>query len=867
MKQINRLLLALILLVTGAPALHAADVRIIDVVAITWPGAPTPSVSVDDVAKSVSNEVNQRWNFLAQNWPDGLNFQIGSVQQSPISMIVPLICDGTESSAYMRDARRAFYNKYPSSDYSSHYLVLLSPTPRPNCIWEGKSLIGDAATPGGLIILKNNASGFILSHEIGHTLGLGHTNLVRCASGGGDGAWSGCSAVEYGGAVDLMSNVDVKGPLNTYHQWRMGIIKNSDITQVWKSQSVDLKYTNSPSGTRAIFIRDGKQTYWIEYRKAADGYSPGLAIYRTDPPPASSIVSPNAADAADAPSTAVTTDVWLLNLDAFFYYSSTVYSGSPILPIGQTFLDSSGNVTLTATQKDADTLTVNISRKPDLNAPPTPILSNPANWTSPDAELIQPGYEDQESVIDKFQISVNGKILDISGSASNSWYPTYLSPLVPTKSVRLRDLPEGNYILKIRGVDIFGNVSEWSNSANISIDRGAPIVTSNFQIDSVTNNGSSFTWTGASDPGSGICSVQVANEDGFIVARNDRTIGTDAPPILNFLGLPEGKAQLFDCRGNGVEGNLSSELNNIVLSSGRMSGKIKAIGDTYQCVGTCNFSYQVSGDIEIRLGKGTGSIYLNSKLIGNYKSENGPIRLNIGKSKNVLRISGSNFSLQNLTSYAIKWTQTGLVSRKVPIVDPSLVDQNQLSLSKYGFQINDFDQLYQLLPIARGTTLLDATLDLCNGDFPSEKTRILRRQVAGYKTGNSYDFLSTETVKYKDAKSALSSMTDVENAIAKCKVNGGYTGSQGEMVKYSFDDSLKFSNNSTTLSRAVLTQIDDSSGTRWLLAFFQVKDDLASHMYVVKAQKFTDLEIQRWKKVANLLAIRLSTYSPLELSA
>ena len=45
MKQINRLLLALILLVTGAPALHAADVRIIDVVAITWPGAPTPSPS------------------------------------------------------------------------------------------------------------------------------------------------------------------------------------------------------------------------------------------------------------------------------------------------------------------------------------------------------------------------------------------------------------------------------------------------------------------------------------------------------------------------------------------------------------------------------------------------------------------------------------------------------------------------------------------------------------------------------------------------------------------------------------------------------------------------------------------------------
>ncbi|MGI9131953.1 MAG: hypothetical protein ACR2IU_04805, partial [Candidatus Nanopelagicaceae bacterium] len=860
MKKLIALIAAF--LVIPLSPVQAVETRIIDIVSITWPGASAPSVTVNDVKTAIDNEVATRWNYLAQNWPGGINFQVGTVQTTPITMSVPLICEGSESSAYMRDARRAFYTKYPMADYSSHYLILLSPTPRPNCVWEGKSLIGDAKTPGGLVALKNNASAFVITHELGHTLGLGHTNLLRCPANGSDGAWSNCKAIEYGGAVDVMSNVDIKGPLSTYHQWRMGIINDSDVTQVWKTQTIDLKYTNAAFGTRAIFVRDGKQTYWIEFRKAADGYTPGLAIYRTDPPPASSVVSPNISDGVDAPTDAVTSDVWLMNLDTFKYTSNAFVTGSPTLQMGKVFLDSSGNISVTASQKDSETVSVTVSRKADVTPPPIPVLTNPNIWVSPESELITSGYEDADSVIDKFQISLDDKILDLAGSASSSWFATYLSPLSPIKSLHVKDLPEGTYSLKARGIDIYGNTSAWSQPVNVIIDRGAPVVTSDFKVSSVNSKGTKLIWTGVTDPGSGICSVQVFNSDGFVVARTDRSTNVKSAPELNFTGETIGKAQVFDCRGNGVYGEIAVAVSYLSASTAKSIGKVKTIGNDSVCTGPCSFSFSVSGDLEVKVSKGSGTAYINGVPIGNFKAGGESLKLPVGNVKKVVRIQGKDLVVQGLSKVAVQWKQTGTVQRKVAIVDPSLEDKDQLAISKYGFQISDFDQDYQLLPIARGTTLLDATLDLCSGDFPSEKSRVLRRQVAAYKSGSPYSFLSTETVKYKDVFAAESALTDLDKAMTSCKAAGGFKGADGSLTKYIFSDTPKFIFADGVKGRVILTLIGEGANARWLLGYFQIKGELAVNTYLVRSEKFTDADIKRWSQVASEISTRLSGYTP-----
>ena len=142
----------------------------------------------------------------------------------------------------------------------------------------------------------------------------------------------------------------------------------------------------------------------------------------------------------------------------------------------------------------------------------------------------------------------------------------------------------------------------------------------------------------------------------------------------------------------------------------------------------------------------------------------------------------------------------------------------------------------------------------------------MRRQVAAYKAGSGYTFVSTETVKYKDQASAASALIDLDNVIAKCKITGGAVGAQGVITKYAFSETPKFTFAEGVSGRVVLTLIGEGIGARWLLGFFQVKGDLAVNTYLVRSEKYTDSDIKRWSQVASEISTRLSSYTPVNLS-
>jgi len=853
-----------------APAV-AADSRPVDVVSVTWPGAAALPTTVQKISDLIDSDVSARWKkfttLVGDTKDRTVNFVSGKILQSPIELKIQMACSGPASSTFMYGVRNEAYKRLGVTDFTNRYLVIVAP--QSGCVWSGRSPLGDSASTSGIVVLHDSDSAFVITHELGHTFGLGHTNFLRCASGAQDGEWGAdCKAVEYGGVIDVMGNVDTQSPLNTYHQWRMGLLDESQVKQVWQSETVELSPSDFANGLRAIFIRDGQSAYWIEYRRTNPelNYKAGLVVFRLDPPPVSSIVSPNSDDLLAAEfGTELGTDVWMLNLDSYTYVLSKT-SGSMSALSATTF---TGNISLNAEIK-GDTASVMITRKPDITPPPTPVLTNPKSWIVPSTEILESGYEDVDTEISSYQGKINGEVTDIKASNLENWYPTYLDPFSIPKTLQVRDLPEGSYSLAIRAKDLVGNVSEWSEPAQVTIDRGRPVVISDFKTSSISGNQVDLAWAGAKDAGSGICLTNIVNKEGIIIAKS-----TDSKtPILskNMGETLSGKAQVFDCLGNGVVGDLSLATSIFSIDKATRTGKWSATSGvseitSLKCTGKCSASFSAKGHADVLVGPGAAVVSVGGKPIANITdSKFTKLRIgasiDVGKTKRIIRISGSNFTLFGLNLVTSNFTNIQDLDRLPTIPDLSLIDPEQAALDQYGFNGSDLSQEWSVYPMDGGTTTDAATLDLCSGSYPSELKRVSRRQVVATKKDSPYKFLSTEVVAYSNAAAAQQAHKELLQAFTECTKNKGYVDANGVTVTYEFKDISTLptglvDSGSRLVVRAL---IDSGSQARELLGVYQFSNEMFTGLYVMTAPEhaMNDAQIQSWLQVAVTLAERLN---------
>jgi hypothetical protein len=851
-----------------APA-YAVDERVIDIVEVTWPGAEAPVGNVAKLANVVDVEVNSDWKKFTTLYGDTkdrvVSFKTGKVLTTPIGLVSKMACIGFASSEFMNSIRPEAYKRLGITDYSERYLLVISP--KAGCVWSGRAQLGGPKSKSGTLILHESASSFVISHELGHTFGLGHSNFLRCDNAAYDGAWGEtCKGVEYGGTIDVMGNVDTTSPLNTYHQWRMGLLDDSQIKQVWQSEVVNLAPSDFANGVRAVYIRDGKAAYWIEYRRKLDGagYKPGLAIYRLDPPPISAVVSVNPEDAEAAEFGSVLgTDVWMLNLDTYQYKDSRSVGGSMTALTAKTY---SGNVSFSAVASETGAV-VTITKKADTTPPPVPNVLPVAQWNSPNMVILGSGGEDADTAVVGFEGQIDGKVETLKASDIDGWMPTYLSPFVAPKTFYLRDLPEGSYSFAMRSIDIVGNKSDWSATQKVVIDRADPVVTNDFVLTGAASNELSLQWKGATDAGSGICQVNVVDEDGLVIQSS---AVKNAPVVKVAAGATvAGTAQVFDCLGNGKSGDLSVSGKLVAGDKSSKTGKWSAAGAAYgagaiKCVGKCTASLTVSGKNDVLVGTGAATVAVGNKTVATIAdSKVAKLRIgatvDVGASKKVVRVTGSNFVLIGLSSFTTTLGVLKDLDRAPAITDPSLTDEKQVKLAKFGFRAEDFSQEWAVLPMARGTTLEDPSLDLCSGTYLSEKERVERRQVTATKVGSTFSFLSTEVVKYSSAAAASAAQKELVKVLAQCQIDKGYKDATDGLIPYEFKKL-------TTIPAGVVSEgnrvfvhavIDSGIRARTLLGFYQFNGDTFTGLYVMNAEGFSDAQVAKWLKVAATMGQRL----------
>jgi hypothetical protein len=553
----------------------------------------------------------------------------------------------------------------------------------------------------------------------------------------------------------------------------------------------------------------------------------------------------------------------MLNLDNYTYNTSTFLSGS-MTGLSAKFF--SGNVSLSAVASETSAV-VTITKKADTTPPPVPNVLPVDQWRSPSMVILGSGGEDADTAIVGFEGQIDGKVQELKASDVEGWMPTYLSPFVAPKTFYLRDLPEGSYNFAMRAIDIVGNKSDWSTTQKVIIDRANPVVTNDFVLAGVAAGEVSLQWKGATDAGSGICQANVVDEDGLIVA----TSSVKNAPVLKVPAGAKlvGTAQVFDCIGNGLVGDISISNTLVAADKSSKTGKWSPAGAAYgagaiKCVGKCTASLTVSGKNDVLVGSGAATVSIANKTVATIAdSKAAKLRIgatvDVGASKRVVRVSGSNFVLIGLSSVTTTLGSLEEVERAPAISDPSLVDSKQVALAKLGFRAEDFSQEWTVLPMANGTTLLDPSLDLCSGTYASEKDRVERRQVMATKVGSTFSFLSTEVVKYSSAAAASAAQKELVKVLAKCQIDKGYKDSTDTLVPYDFKKLPAVPTGVVSDGNRVFvhTVIDTGVRARTLLGFYQFNGDTFTGLYVMNADGFSDAQVAKWLKVAATMGQRL----------
>jgi hypothetical protein len=257
--------------VGAAPAVAAASVAAatamhdVTVVVVKLPGAPAATVSPADVAATVSSGVNAYWSTVTAG---AVGFTATAYPSVVSTTTAPCASGGVSSSSafWTEVSQKTGWTAGPGK----HLLVYFQAYSGCGGI-AGLGTVGGSIASGGQVWTNGWNSVGVMGHELGHNLGLGHSQILDCTTGGVrvmEAASGSCTSRSYADTNDIMAvSWNYQGYLNAVHLRILGVLDPGAQVAPTDSGQVVLSPLETGTGTRVLTLADGKTQYVLEFRQ------------------------------------------------------------------------------------------------------------------------------------------------------------------------------------------------------------------------------------------------------------------------------------------------------------------------------------------------------------------------------------------------------------------------------------------------------------------------------------------------------------------------------------------------------------------------------------------------------------------------
>jgi hypothetical protein len=337
----------------------------------------------------------------------------------------------------------------------------------PNCTWSGMGTVGGNPSSSWINGLDTL---YVIGHEMGHNLGLYHSNNLEC---GATTLGDNCSVGTYGDVLDIMGG-GVSGHYNAFQKDRLGWLGRASfppIITVETDGSYTLgAYAVGDMGAKALKIlkdvdpSSGEKTwYYVEYRRAF-GFDEFLADYG---PNVVNGVSVHTGSELDGNTSL------LLDMAPDNQWPASYDWQEPALESGKSFTDSNAGVTITAewANESGAAVSIDIGATPCVQADPDLVVSPEiADWVEPGTTVVYAA-----TLTNRDSVSCPDNYFDLVASAPSGWTVEFaLSPIALG--------PGGNetvelYVTSTDSADGFYDINLVATNRDVSVYQTSATVT------------------------------------------------------------------------------------------------------------------------------------------------------------------------------------------------------------------------------------------------------------------------------------------------------------------------------------------------------------------------------------------------------